>query len=87
MNEIESRGTPAFLVAPNAFHRLDAPAYKARYPAMRVFAPKGAHAKIEQVIAVDATLDDFPRYDCVRFDALAGLGDIRPPCSSAPATV
>jgi hypothetical protein len=75
MREIEAWGSPAVLVVPNAIHRLDAPAYKARYSTMRVFAPKGAREKIEQVIAVDATLDDFPPDDHVGFEPLGGIGD------------
>src|SRR5882757_7923482 len=32
MEEIERWGRPAFLLVPNGIHRLDAPAYKRRYP-------------------------------------------------------
>ncbi|WP_236518626.1 hypothetical protein [Sandaracinus amylolyticus] len=32
MERIDAWGTPAFLVVPNAGHRLDAKAYVARYP-------------------------------------------------------
>jgi hypothetical protein len=81
MREIEAWGEPAFLVVPNAMHRLDAPAYKSRYPALRVLAPKGARQKIEHVVAVDGTLDEFPpeagdaAARVVRFEPLAGIGD------------
>ena len=75
MRQIEAWGTPAFLVVPNGLHRLDAAAYKARYPAMRVFAPKGARAKVEEVVPVDATLDMFPHDPHVRFETLAGIGE------------
>ena len=40
MAEIERFGSPAFLIVPNGGHRLDAPAYKKRYPSLRVFTPK-----------------------------------------------
>ena len=36
MRSIEALGTPAYIVVPSAFHRLDAHAYKARYPGARV---------------------------------------------------
>ena len=42
MQELEAWGTPAFLIVPSALHRLDAPAYKARYPKLSVFCPRGA---------------------------------------------
>jgi hypothetical protein len=35
MRELEALGEPAFLVVPNRGHRLDAPAYKRRYPSLR----------------------------------------------------
>ena len=76
MKEIEAWGSPAFLVLPNGFHRLDALAYKARYPAIKVLAPKGARAKVEEVIALDETLDAFPPDDAIHFEPLAGLADI-----------
>jgi len=75
MREIEAWGTPAFLIVPSGIHRLDAPAYKQRYPALRVFAPKGARAKVEQVLPVDATYEDFPADDSVRIETLHGVAD------------
>jgi hypothetical protein len=61
MAEIERFGTPAFLVVPSGGHRLDALAYKKRYPALRVLAPSGSREKVERVIPVDGTYEDFPR--------------------------
>ena len=55
MKELESFGTPAFLVVPNGLHRMDARIYKQRYPGLTVIAPPGARQKIEQVVAVDRT--------------------------------
>lgn len=75
MNEIESWGTPAFLIVPNGGHRLDAPAYKARYPALQVFCPKGSRARVEEVIRVDGTYEDFPPDETVRFETLHGVAD------------
>jgi hypothetical protein len=43
---------------------MDAPFYKARYPQIRILAPAGARAKVEEVIKVDATSEE----------ALPGLG-------------
>jgi hypothetical protein len=75
MSAIESWGRPAILIVPNGFHRLDAAAYKKRYPGLRVLAPRGARPKVEQVLAVDGTCDDFPADDSVRIEPLAGIGD------------
>lgn len=73
MREIEAWGTPAFLIVPSAYHRLDAPAYKQRYPQLRVLCPTGARAKVEQVIKADGTYEDFPHDEQVRFETLRGL--------------
>ncbi len=75
MREIEAFGTPAFLIVPNGGHRLDAPAYKKRYPNLTVLAPKGARAKVEEKVRVDGTYDDFPVNDTVRFETLHGVSD------------
>jgi hypothetical protein len=58
MKELEAWGTPAFLIVPNAGHRLDAKIWKARYPTMRVVCPEGAKAKVAEVVPVDATEAD-----------------------------
>jgi hypothetical protein len=75
MAEIEAFGKPAFLVVPNQGHRLDAPAYKRRYPSLTVIAPKGAREKVEQVVGVDLTYEQFPKDETVRFETLRGVGD------------
>jgi hypothetical protein len=75
MKELEAWGTPAFLIVPNGAHRLDAPAYKQRYPQLKVLAPKGARAKVEEVVAVDGGYEDFPADENVRFELLHGVKD------------
>jgi hypothetical protein len=75
MGEIEAWGRPAFLIVPNGFHRQDAAAYKRRYPSLRVLAPRGSRAKIEQMVPVDGALEDFPADDTVRFEPLHGVAD------------
>jgi hypothetical protein len=59
MRDIESLGTPAFMVVPNGFHRLDARAWKKRYPAIRTVCPPGARKRVEEAVPVDATSDVF----------------------------
>lgn len=75
MRQIESWGTPAFLLVPNGFHRQDAAAYKARYPSLTVLAPSGSRAKVAEKVAVDGTFDDFPPDDTVRIERLDGVAD------------
>jgi len=75
MAELERFGTPAFLLVPNGGHRLDAPAYKQRYPALRVFTPRGSRKRVEEAVAVDGVYEDFPNSDEVRLETLHGVND------------
>jgi len=59
MRRIERFGTPAFLIVPNDHHRMDAKAWKLRYPQLRVIAPAGSREKVEEAVPVDATEGDF----------------------------
>ena len=71
MRELAAFGTPWFLVVPNAHHRMDAPAWKRRFPDLTVVAPEGARAGVAKVVGVDTTRPDFgdPR---VVFQAVPG---------------
>jgi hypothetical protein len=75
MGELERWGMPAFLIVPNGGHRLDAPAYKARYPHLRVFTPRGSRVRVEQVVPVDGTYEDFPADPTVQLETLKGVGE------------
>ena len=57
MRDVESLGSPAFMVVPNGFHRLDARPWKTRYPEIIVICPPGARTRVEQAVPVDATTD------------------------------
>jgi hypothetical protein len=59
MDVLESFGTVAFLIVPSDRHRLDVLPWKKRFPMIKVIAPEGARAKIEQLVSVDATTIDF----------------------------
>jgi hypothetical protein len=59
MSALERFGTPAYLVVPSDIHRMDVKVWKDRYPAMRVVAPAGARAKVEEIVPVDTTAVDF----------------------------
>src|SRR5258706_9598884 len=75
MKEIEDLGTPELLIVPSAFHRLDAPVFKRRYPSARVLTPKGARSKVREVMTVDGIYADFPADDGIRLEMLSGMRD------------
>ena len=71
MRALDDYGRPAFLIVPNAHHRIDAPAWKQRYPAIVVVAPAAARAKVEEAVPVDTVAPDFGDAD-VEFVAVPG---------------
>lgn len=73
--ELEALGPVACLVVPNAGHRLDAPAYKVRYPQAKVFCPPGGREAIEQVVKADGTYRDYADDEALRFEVLDGVGE------------
>ncbi len=75
MARLEAWGKPTWLVVPNVYHRLDAPAFKARFPDVRVLCPRGAVRKVRDVVAVDGTYEDFPAGGAVQLEPLDGVGD------------
>jgi hypothetical protein len=58
MARLESFGHPEFLIVPSGLHRIDAKAWKDRYPNIIVIAPAGARDKVHEVVAIDATRVD-----------------------------
>jgi hypothetical protein len=75
MAEIEAWGRPGTILVPNRFHRLDAPAFAARYPDARVLCPAGARKKVAQVVRVDGDFGDFPADADVSLAHLDGTRD------------
>lgn len=73
MKEIEAWGTPAILLVPNGYHRLDAPAYLARYPDLQVMCPKGSRKKVAEVVQVDGDYDTFDGDDTISLEHLDGV--------------
>jgi len=59
MATLESYGRPAFLIVPNDHHRLDAKAWKERFPQLQVVAPEGAREKVAEVVPVDTATPSF----------------------------
>lgn len=71
--EIEGWGEPSVLVVPNGWHKIDARAFKTRYPAMMVACPRAVRAEVEKVVAVDVVTEGLPRDEAVRLEVLDGL--------------
>ena len=71
MARLEALGQPAFLIVPNGMHRIDAAAWKERYPQLQVVAPEGARKKVGKVVRVDRSAPDFGDSN-VRFHSVAG---------------
>jgi hypothetical protein len=59
MASLERYGVPTFLVVPNDHHRLDAKAWKDRYPMLQVVAPEGAREKVAEAVPVDGSMPAF----------------------------
>jgi hypothetical protein len=74
MRAVEALGAPSFLIVPNGWHRLDAKVYKERYPALQVFCPKGARARVSQVVEVSGSYADFPPDPDIRLEHIEGVG-------------
>jgi hypothetical protein len=75
MKAIEALGEPAFLLVPNGFHRLDARIYKDRYPSIKVVTPRGSRTRVEEVVPVDLTSEQFPGDESVSIETLDGTGE------------
>ena len=67
MSQLEALGGLTWLVVPNGHHRLDAAAYRARFPSVVVIAPSGAVPRVREVVCVDLTYDQFPEHETLRF--------------------
>jgi hypothetical protein len=74
MSVLESFGTPAYLIVPNAIHRMDVKPWKDRYPTIAVISPAGARAKVEEVVQVDASTVNFSD-PSVQFLPVAGTDE------------
>ncbi len=66
MMQLESLGEPKIIIVPNRIHRLDARAYKQRYPNLIVVAPAAAKPYVEEFVTVDAVAEEFfPNYGVI----------------------
>jgi hypothetical protein len=58
LEALEALGTPAYSIVPSVLHVMDAPFYKARYPAMKQLAPADAMEEIGRTVALDGAVED-----------------------------
>lgn len=70
--ELEAWGPIAAIAVPNGYHRLDANVFHDRYPGARVVCPRGARAKVEQVVPVTGSYEDEPADTAVALETLDG---------------
>jgi hypothetical protein len=61
IQDLENWGEPAFCLIPNQRHRLDAPAFKQRYPSLKVLCPTAVRRQVQRFIMVDGGYDLLPR--------------------------
>lgn len=73
MRKVEKIGKPSFLIVPNGHHRLDARAWKERYPKLKVICPPGAKESVSAAAPVDSTEDILGDKD-VDFVVVDGTG-------------
>lgn len=64
MTALEALGKPELMVIPHRRHQMDAPFYKARYPALRVLSPEPSRVR---GVTVDAGLDELRASDIDAF--------------------
>lgn len=74
MAEIERFGEVAFVIVPNAYHRIDAPRFAARYPGAKILCPPAAEAAVRKVCRVDGHLDALPPEPALDVMLVAGMG-------------
>lgn len=74
MAEIERFGEVAFVIVPNAYHRIDAPRFAARYPGAKILCPPAADGAVRKVCRVDGHLDALPADAALDVMLVAGTG-------------
>jgi hypothetical protein len=61
MKAIDELGPVEFVIVPNPYHTMDAPAWKGRYPAAKVIAPAPACAAVARKLPVDGDYSLLPQ--------------------------
>lgn len=71
-SELDAWGKVRFIIVPNGWHRLDAPAYAARYPDALVLCPDPARKLVMKRVRVDGNLSLLPQDRMLEHAPLAG---------------
>lgn len=72
MEALEGWGRPAYLIVPNAYHRMDAPRYVERYPDIEVMCPPEARGRVAKVVRVDGGFELLPEDPALRIEVIGG---------------
>lgn len=75
MAQLEALGPVSTLLVPNGYHRLDSKVFQQRYPAAKLYCPRGARARVAEVVRVDGTYDEFPGDANVELFQFDGTGE------------
>jgi hypothetical protein len=73
MSALEALGPIAYLLVPSGFHRMDAAAFRERYPDAKILCPGGSRKKVSQVVDVDGSYDDLPEDGAVHLRHMEGV--------------
>ncbi len=73
MQAIDALGPIGWIIVPNGVHRLDAPAWKTRYPAARVVAMPAAAGRVAKAVPVDGGYDLMPTGGALSWQPLDGV--------------
>jgi hypothetical protein len=74
MSALDALGEVTAVIVPNGYHRIDAPAYAARYPEARFFAPAGSLARVQLVVPRAASSEGLVADASTRYELLDGCG-------------
>ncbi len=75
MREVEAWGPIAFVLVPNGYHRLDAPAFHARYPSARFLCPPGSRRRVAEVVPDVGLYAELPPDPSVSLGVLDGVAE------------
>jgi hypothetical protein len=70
--ELRALGTPAYLIVPNRFHMIDAPAFREKL-GVKAFAPEASRARVAERMPIDGALDALPPDARVRVGGTPGF--------------
>jgi hypothetical protein len=69
---LEAWGPIRYVIVPNGWHRLDAPAYAERYADAKVLCPNAARARVEKAVRVDGNFELLPNDPALSVETLSG---------------